>query len=229
MLLLLPDSSCLPSTLNCSQPPRFVPQKAAWTIDADNVHWRPNCRLFKVDKAAMGKMQDPQQQQEKSTPDHGLVNGTHSRGNTQQPHASQQDQQQTQQPGSSKQKPPAAPSRLSVPPSPLQAGVESVGVLSPDSAGGPSPGGVAYNAAVEKAVEVAAKRGVQRIPAGEVGAGLPVVQGGAGERGWVTQVVHRWSTKASVGQQLHVSGDCRAWVVVQDCVGVALHCGSCVV
>lgn len=58
-----------------------------------------------------------------------------------------------------------------------------MGVLSPDSAGGPSPGGVVYNAAVDKALEVAAKRGVQRIPVGEVGAGLPVVQGGAGEAG----------------------------------------------
>jgi hypothetical protein len=103
----------------------------------------------------------------------------------------QQDQQQQPQgqqaaaaaaPVSGRQRPPAAPGRVSVPPSPqLQPAGDSAGLMSPDSAGGPSPNSPALTVAVASAVEAASRRGVQRIPAGEVGAGLPMVQGGASE------------------------------------------------
>jgi hypothetical protein len=103
-----------------------------------------------------------------------------------QPPRDPQQQQQQQRVAAAAGRPPAAPGRLSVPPSPsqqLQPAGDSGGLLSPDSAGGPSPGGRDWSAVLAKAEENAAKRSISRIPEGQVGAGLPVIQGGPGEWG----------------------------------------------
>lgn len=66
--------------------PLTTPQ-AAWTVDPDGIHWRPNCRVYKVDKAALAALQGkgPQQQQQQqpaaetpssnTSPDAAATNG----------------------------------------------------------------------------------------------------------------------------------------------------------
>jgi hypothetical protein len=183
--------------------------QAAWTVDEDGIHWRPNSRLYRPGE------QRPTLSQHNShaaaaSPTGAIspsavnaANGSSTGRGKLKLHfkglrrSSTGDllQQQQQQVGVSSDRPPAGPLRLSVPPSPSRGTGGELGdpsgVLSPEgSAGGSrqaSPAGL--TAAAAGALESVRRRGLACIPVGEVGAGLPVVQGGARKWGsWLWRV-----------------------------------------
>ena len=185
----------------------------------DNIHWRPNCRLFKVDKSAVAMMatlkaNGTQHQQQAPAPNNNTTSpdsaaaavmaqngkspgrsklklhfkglkGVPAAAGSQQPPP--RDPQQQQPVAAAAGRPPAAPGRLSVPPSPspqLQPAGDSGGLLSPDSAGGPSPGGRDWSAVLAKAEENAAKRGCLSYRGDPVSGAAGMMHWGGESMGW---------------------------------------------
>eukprot|EP00775_Hariotina_reticulata_P004092 gene4092-4339_t len=163
---------------------KYIDIQHAWTVDRDAVTWRPNSRLPQAHQEAVagqGAVPDPVHR-----PKH------------------QQQQQQQRLPSSDDPVPQQLGSQLRSPSclktdSPEQeldaVGGSGAAAGSSSAEAGRAAAGAARSSLVEKSLAA----GVHRVPVGQIGAGLPVVVGGAAEDDFLAALHKLWRDRLGGG------------------------------